>query len=409
MARLYARPNMPLLRGLNIFWLVSIGAILIGGNADAISRDASTWHSWRGPVMGLLSVAFLGWYLLIVLGYFHARYGWPLPRRIMYAWLASGFAIATALIAFDNSFASLAFALIGSSLFMPARREAIVPVTVAILLCAWGWGLAPSSGHVSFSGDTFSRIFNVATSVAIVYVIARLIRERIHSENLLVTLREANERLRLAAAREAEMATLEERNRLAREMHDSLGHALVSIAIKLEAARRLGAVDAERAARELSETTSLVRATMTDLRHSLAGLRPPALDERPLRDALVRLTEDSGRQAGIEATAMIDPAADTLDRCRQETLYRVGQEALTNVTKHAHACSVTLSVVLENGVATLEVADDGVGLCGALQPGTRQFGVKGMRERVEALGGAFTLRARPSGGTVLTARIPLAM
>jgi len=213
--------------------------------------------------------------------------------------------------------------------------------------------------------------------------------------------------LRLSAAREADLATLRERNRLAREMHDSLGHALVSISIKLEAAQLLSAVDAGRAATELDETTALVRSTMTDLRHSLAGLRPAALEEQPLAEALAGLACEMGRRTGVAATCSVDERASLLDRATQEALYRVGQEALTNVAKHAHAQHVTIALTLHAGRAVLEVADDGVGLDAACDgDGAARYGVRGMRERVEALGGTLALGPRPDGGAVLRATIP---
>jgi signal transduction histidine kinase len=249
-------------------------------------------------------------------------------------------------------------------------------------------------------------LFNISTSAGIIFVLSRLIHARYKRERLLLELSEANRQLRLAALREADLATLRERNRLAREMHDSLGHALVSIAVKLEAVRLLYSVDAARADTELGETTHLVRATMTDLRRSLAGLGPAALEEQPLCHALAELAREMGRRTGVQTTYSIDEDVALLDRGIQETLYRVGQEALTNIAKHAQAQHIMLRLDVRNGMALLEVGDDGVGLGAAPHSGSLRFGVRGMRERVEALGGTLTLGPRTEGGTVVRARIP---
>jgi signal transduction histidine kinase len=98
-----------------------------------------------------------------------------------------------------------------------------------------------------------------------------------------------------------------------------------------------------------------------------------------------------------------------LERCTQETLYRVGQEALTNVAKHARASQVTLSLCLDGAGVTLEVTDDGVGLGAAQRTESARYGVQGMRERVEALGGMLTLGPRPGGGTLVRAWLPAAL
>ncbi len=400
------RPNSPLLRRLNLFWLVAVVALLVGGGVSASHHNPALWRSWRGPATAALSLAFLGWYLLLVWG--RRRYGWPLPRRVSYSWLASGFVLTALLLPLDESFISLSYALMGASMILPVR-EMFLPVGVAILMNVWSLGILPSTAQGYSWSDALGQLFGLAMGVGTVYALTALIRERFQRERLFRELSEAHQRLRLSAAREADLATLRERNRLAREMHDSLGHALVSISIKLEAAQLLFTVDAGRAAAELDETTALVRSTMTDLRHSLAGLRPAALEEQPLAEALVGLACEMGRRTGVAATCSVDERASLLDRATQEALYRVGQEALTNVAKHAHAQHVTMALTLHAGRAVLKIADDGVGLGVAAcdGDGAARYGVRGMRERVEALGGTLTLGPRPEGGAVLHATIPM--
>ncbi len=394
-----------LARRLNYFWLVVIIAILAGGIASASGHHHDLWHSWRGPMIIVLSLGFIAWYGFIALDIAHMSRPWPMPTYGWVVWLGTGFAITAALLALDQSFAALTYALIGACLFLPAPWTAF-PIGIAILMDAWGNGLLSPPPPGKAWSDNFGNMFDIALSLGIVYVTTAVFRERMRRERLLEELSEANRRLRLAVARDVEMATLRERNRLAREMHDSLGHALVSIAIKLEATRMLSDIDAPRAVAELEETTALVRSTMTDLRHSLAGLRPAALEEQPLTRALADLAHEMGARAGVEVICTIDERADGLERCTQETLYRIGQEALTNVAKHARAGQAVLSICLDHRGITLEVGDDGVGLGAAQRTESGRYGVQGMRERVEALGGMLTISPRPERGTLVRAWLP---
>jgi signal transduction histidine kinase len=389
---------------LNYFWLAVIVAILVGGNVAASGHYRDLWSSWRGTVMIVLSLTMVGWYLALVTGSLQRGRPWPLPRRVWRIWLGSGFAITGGLLALDQGFVGLTYALIGCSLVVPLR-ESWLPVSVAIAMSGWGQGISLPSGAGHSWGDTLGSVGNIALSLGIVFAFSALFRERLQREMLFRQLSRTHQQLRATAALEADMATLRERNRLAREMHDSLGHALVSIAIKLEAARLLNAVDTSRANTELEETAALVRSTMTDLRHSLAGMRPAVLEEQSLNVALANLAHEMGRRTGTKVACLVDEDA-ARDRCLQETLFRVGQEALTNVAKHARARNATISLTNRDGAVILEVSDDGIGLGAAKNGGTARFGVRGMRERVEAAGGMLTLGPGPVGGTVLRARIP---
>ncbi len=400
----------PVLRRLNYFWLLLIVGILVNGCVTAAGEQA-VWPSWRGPAMVLLSVCMVGWYLsLIVISH---TAGWPAPRRVTYGYLITGGVLVGLLLTISNSFVPLVFALMGMSASMLPLRENILPVGVAILMYLRADGLLPLAPGYTGAG-IMDKLVSLATSVGIIYAITALVRERFEREQLFCELdrahrelSEAHRRLRLSAAREADMATLRERNRLAREMHDSLGHALVSIAIKLEAVQSLFAVDAGRALAEVEDVTALVRATMSELRQSLAGLRPAPLEDRSLGCALAEMARDMEERTGVGVTCRVDEQAMSLDRDTQEALFRVAQEALTNVAKHAQASRVTLSLDLRDGEAILEVADDGIGLGATPRSGLGHYGILGMRERLEPLGGVLTLGPRPGGGTVARARVPV--
>lgn len=396
--------TLPVMRRLNRFWMVVVIAMLVLGIGTS-GHQQTLWQSWRGPLMVTLSIAVLLWYM--ALAHLRTRYGFPLPRRAAYGFIAVGFVLSAALLGLDVNFQGVVYALMGMIIATLPLRQTYLPVAAAVAMYLWAMGLLPF--EPGYAPPSFSPwgLFAIAMGVGTVYAIGALVRQRHQLEHTVRELMEAHRRLRLSAARDADVATLHERNRLAREMHDSLGHALVSISIKLEAAQRLYAVDVARAGAEMEETKALVRATMTELRHSLAGLRPAALEEQPLTGALAEMMCEMGRRGGVEATSSVDEQAALLDREVQETLYRIGQEALTNVAKHAHARHVALTLTVDDGLALLEIGDDGVGLGASARNGGGHYGIMGMRERVEALGGTLTLGPRPGGGTVLRTRIPV--
>jgi signal transduction histidine kinase len=259
----------------------------------------------------------------------------------------------------------------------------------------------------------------------------RLLHQRYEREHVFLELEdahrqlaEAHRQLERSAERDAELAVLSERNRLAREMHDTIGHALVLIAVKLEAAQRLRAVNPERADHEIEVTKGVVRATMSELRASLADLRAPTAEQCALGEMLARKACESGERAGFSVSTDLQTNAIEPHQPLYEALYRVGAEALTNIEKHAHASNVTLSLVQQAEMLVLRVEDDGVGLPALVISGSRasgaapgdtptrpssppgHYGITGMRERVEALGGTLTLRPRPGGGTSVEASIP---
>jgi signal transduction histidine kinase len=194
-------------------------------------------------------------------------------------------------------------------------------------------------------------------------------------------------------------------------MHDSLGHALVVVNVKLEAAQRLYAVDARRGDGELEATRALVRATMADLRRSLADLRSPLPDHHDLPAALARLAVEIRARTSLEVTcyapADLHQAGAQLAPEATESLWRVAREALSNVERHAAAGCAALILERQNGALILRVTDDGSGVAAADLARPGHYGITGMRERVEALGGTLHIAAQPGGGTLVEARVPL--
>ena len=195
----------------------------------------------------------------------------------------------------------------------------------------------------------------------------------------------------------------EERRRLRRDLHDGLGPSLSGLGLKLEAARMLLVRSPEKAEAHLSALKLEVQESVNEVRRLVHDLRPPKLDDLGLMGALEELLKGA-QDAGLTTRFERPQALPTLPAAVEVALYRIAQEALTNVQKHARAAHVRLSLALEGSILTLELEDDGVGLPDVRTPGV---GSQSMRERAEALSGTLELQRREAGGTLVRASLPM--
>jgi signal transduction histidine kinase len=195
-----------------------------------------------------------------------------------------------------------------------------------------------------------------------------------------------------------------ERRRLARELHDETGQALTSILLGLRSLEEFVDGPDERSA--VAEIRRLTVETLQDVRRLAVELRPKALDDFGLEAALERLTSTFGEQTGLSAHFVAGLGDDKLPPEVATALYRIVQEALTNVAKHAQAESVSIVLTRENGHVTLVIEDDGRGFDPA-RPADG-FGIQGMRERVDLLGGVLEVESRAGAGTILAVEVSAA-
>ncbi|MGD0061427.1 MAG: sensor histidine kinase [Verrucomicrobiia bacterium] len=224
---------------------------------------------------------------------------------------------------------------------------------------------------------------------------------------LICELEAAKSELVLARDREVEVATLRERERLARDLHDNLGHALVTLTVQLEAVQRLLPVDLDRAGPLLEEMKTLSRSSTEALRRSLANLRAPGLGDKPLTQAVKSLCADASRRTVVKIDCQVAAGADGLPRAVAEALWHVAQEGLTNVEKHAQAQQVAVRLSLQPQLAVLCVTDDGVGLPPDAESKPGHYGLRGLRERVEGVGGTLLLTTAEPRGALIEARVRL--
>jgi signal transduction histidine kinase len=192
-----------------------------------------------------------------------------------------------------------------------------------------------------------------------------------------------------------------ERTRLARELHDETGQALASILLSLKPLEQSADAEAVAAVR------ALVVSTLQDVRRLAVELRPSALDDFGLVPAVERLADTFREQSGLSVDLAAHLGDERLSREAETTLYRVIQEALTNVTKHADASRVSILLQRKDRAVLAVVEDDGAGFEPA-ETRADALGLAGMRERVLLVGGRLLVESSPGGGTTLVAEVPVA-
>jgi signal transduction histidine kinase len=193
-----------------------------------------------------------------------------------------------------------------------------------------------------------------------------------------------------------------ERTRMARELHDTFSQGYTALAVQLEAATRRLAGSPEKARLNLDQARMLVRDGLTDARRAVWALRPQPLEGGDLASALTEIAGRLGAEAPVEVRVEGEPRRLAEDL--EIALLRIGQEALTNAFKHAQAHRIQLTVRYGEQIE-LRVADDGRGFAGE-RPPEGHFGLRGIRERVDALGGQLHVRSGIGEGTELTVQVP---
>jgi signal transduction histidine kinase len=394
------------MRRFTIFWRV---ILLIAFGFDVISAvqdDPALLSSWRGVTMALLIGAFLAVYEWFERTEPRRSWGWPMPYRKVLLYLSVQLAIYLALVHFGQGFVGPVCVLMGQVVSSIPMRQWPIPLAAITVTASAAMGLIDEVLAGSW-GALVGIAFFMTTWIGIAVFISVLFHERYQRECLIGELRKAKDDLERYTLQAEELAALRERARLAREMHDSLGHALVVVNVKLEAAQRLYAVNAQRGDAELEATRMLVRQTMAELRRSLANLRSALRDHHDLPAALQRMANEIRARTSIDVSCIAPPELPEIPPETAETLWRVAREALTNVERHAAAASADLSLERSNGSLILRVADDGSGIAAADLARSGHYGITGMRERVAALGGTLHIAARPGGGTLVEAVVPL--
>lgn len=263
-------------------------------------------------------------------------------------------------------------------------------------------GQLPPQAQERFQFFTLSLALVFGLSLVFVLLLMNaVLSERKSREELAI----AHEKLRQYALQIENQATLEERNRIAREIHDSLGHSLTALNLQLETALKLFQANPAKSQSFLARAKELGSKALQDVRHSVSTMRSHPLQEQSLDQAINILAEDFHRSNGILPICQINFEYH-LSAEVKAALYRIIQESLTNISKYAKATEVKIEIMVIKGSLWLIIQDNGKGF--DIQQNTTGFGLQSMRDRSLALGGKFNINTNYGAGCQITVDIPLA-
>jgi signal transduction histidine kinase len=279
---------------------------------------------------------------------------------------------------------------------------------VSLLLLFWGMPSPPRRRHDISSESIANTILTLNINTAITFgltllfillLVNALLAERQSREKLLL----ANDQLRQYALRIEDQATLQERNRIAREIHDALGHTLTAQSIQLENALLFLPPNTEKTKSFLQESQRLGARALQEVRRSIATLRSNPLQGRSLPDAIAAAISEFQSTTGIETnyTLQSQPIPTEISTA----LYRILQESLTNISKHSAATQVNIDLQQHRETVHLQILDNGKGF--DPERNTTGFGLQGMRERTATLRGKFLISSQSEQGCRIIISIPL--
>lgn len=392
-------------RFITVFHVVFIGGLLCSLFFHW-RRTGIAWN-WREMSLWLLVASQIGLYLR----YFVFQLNPQLSPKLWAAYFLAAFSLWLGEWRLEPSFEWAVGALLGQMFGVLSPRSSI-PASGLVFVIYFGLKLGWDRLTTLAPWEWVMGLAVIASWSALGLFIHRLVVTSSERARLIQELEAARRHVELARQRDAELAALRERERLARDLHDSLGHNLVTLTVQLEAGERLCSVDPPRAASLLTQMKQLTRSSTEELRRSLAGLRASGLGDRSLQDALPILCAELSQRAGLKINCQIQDGTDQLPPTVSETLWRVAQEGLANTEKHAHAAEAWIRLEVKNGAsasrqAILNVADNGVGMSTGADAVPGHYGLKGIRERVEGLGGTFELASNFPRGTTIEVRIPV--
>ncbi len=300
--------------------------------------------------------------------------------------------------------------LASQSIELPRRGTLVVCLLLVAIIALPG--LLPArllaSGLVqaeAVAADTFWAALEFAMAIVFVLLFSEVVvrerQARAALDEAHRRLGEAHQRLGEYAVQVEDLATVQERNRLAREIHDSLGHHLTAIHIHLEAARTFLDDQPHQVLDALGVAQTLTQEGLAEVRRSVAALRASPLEDRSLPEALASAADEC-RRAGLPTDLVVTGSPRSLSPAVKQALFRAAQEGLTNVRKHAQASQAGVTLDYGAGLVTLTMWDDGVGTVEA----DGGFGLLGVRERVHLLGGRVEIRTAPGEGFMLHVEVP---
>jgi signal transduction histidine kinase len=390
-------PREPVARFVGIGYVIAFFAVTVAGFAQAATTPGVLATHGALPALAAVSAGFA---LLGTLGLHLAEQRGSRPAVHL---VLAGLAVlgAGATLASQGYASMLLLAVVSVGVLHLGSRASVAVTAAASLVALIAFGERDPLWSAFVQAEV-----TFGSGVAFVFVFSRIARRerraRGDNERLVAELAAANARLTAQAKHAEQLARAEERNRIAREIHDGLGHYLTVVHIQLEAARSTLASDPERALAALTRSQQLTHEGLCEVRRSVALLRGSA-PLRPLLEALGALVDDSVA-AGVATELRVEGTPRRLAEPIEFTLYRAAQEALTNARRHARASQVSVALAFADAGVRLRVEDDGIG---AGDPGdSAGFGLRGMRERAEVVGGTLAVMTAPDRGFAIELEVP---
>ncbi|MFE3633504.1 sensor histidine kinase [Streptomyces sp. NPDC059168] len=326
-------------------------------------------------------------------------------RRPATVWLACLGAVWLVLLALSADGVWLAFPLYFLQLHLLPRWTALTAVAATALAAITAYA---AHQHAFSVAMVIGPALGAAVAVAVVWGYQALYRESERRRRLIEELTAT--RADLARAQHT-AGVLAERERLAREIHDTLAQGLSSIQLLLRAAERALPERPGAAARHVDQARQAAVDNLAEARRFVAALTPPALEGGTLADALERLCATTSARHPLTVRFHLTGAPVALPTAHEVALLRITQSALANTVRHAAASTADVTLTHLDDQVRVDVADDGTGFDPALPPPSDPdgggFGLAAMRARMNALGGTLTVDSSPGGGTSLSARLPL--
>jgi signal transduction histidine kinase len=242
----------------------------------------------------------------------------------------------------------------------------------------------------------FVAVINSISLLVVGYFINRLINRLKNQQEQLA---QANAQIRNYAGAVEELTISRERNRLARELHDTLAHSLSGLSVQLETALAYWDVEPETTRELLEKSLTATRSGLDDTRRALKALRASPIDDLGLRLALVKLAESAAERGNLRLSLSLPEPFPSLTPDVEQCIYRVAQEALENVVHHADAKSLALQLEISGEQVSLKIEDDGLGFDPQAAQTAGHYGLAGMRERAQVVGGQLLIDSQIGRGT----------
>ena len=371
--------------------------VTMRGNTWVLFLQYSLLVVFAAQALWLAAGSPLEWWLILtlVIAYGVLIFFWPVKKAYIYPFLVTEALLLAALTFLNQGFMFLGFVLGPAAFLLQPRRQAILFTSAAALLFElviffrYGWQDVLYPGIVMILG-----MFSFGYSY---YLRDQADDARAETQRVLDELREAHQKLEEYAARVEDLAVMEERNRLARELHDSVKQQSFAASAQLGTARTLLFANPAAAKDHLSKAEALMDEVRSELGQLIHALRPVALQEKGLATALREWGAGWSQQSRILLEVQVQDER-SLSLETEQSLFRITQEALSNVARHSRAHKAEMRLIYLPGAVELTLCDDGAGFDLAAVGGG--IGLQTMRERAGRLpGGAVEITSAPGHGT----------